>query len=52
VDDKYIYFEFLNASSSLASLRKTILDTAGNQGFIFSYVKKKIKTIYPERTHS
>jgi hypothetical protein len=35
----HIYFEFVHISASLAILRETTLDTAGNQGFIFSYVK-------------
>lgn len=36
-----IYFEFIHVSVSLAILRETTLDTAGNQGFRFSYVKSK-----------
>jgi hypothetical protein len=47
----HIYFEFVHVSASLVILRETTLDTAGNQDFIFAYVKSKnINQINPVRT--
>jgi len=50
--EKYMYFEFVTVWTSLDILRETTLDTAGNQGFLFSYVKSRNKNpINPARTY-